>query len=253
MHADAALRPPAVATDASLRDAEDVARALGTDLDAGLTSAQAAQRLAADGPNTLRASAPVPAWRRWLAQFQDPLVVLLLVAVSIALTAWAVEGFAGWPVDALVIAAVLVLNAAIGHAQQSRARSAVAALARMTAVTATVVRDARVQRVPSEQLVRGDLLLLAEGDAVGADARLIAANTLRVQEASLTGESEAVRKDAAALTAPAPLAERIGMVFKGTAVVSGTGRAVVTATGMATQMGAVASLLETTVEEPTPL
>ena len=253
MHADASLTPPAATDDPSLRDAQDVARDLGTDVDAGLTSAQAAQRLAADGPNALRAAAPVPWWRRWLAQFQDPLVLLLLVAVLIALAAWAVEGFAGWPVDALVITAVLLLNAAIGHAQQSRARSAVAALARMTAATASVVRDAQVRRVPSEQLVRGDLLLLAEGDAVGADARLVAANALRVQEASLTGESEAVLKDAATLAAPAAPAERADMVFKGTSVVSGTARAVVTATGMGTQMGAVASLLEATVEEPTPL
>jgi magnesium-transporting ATPase (P-type) len=123
----------------------------------------------------------------------------------------------------------------------------------MTAVTSAVVRDGQVVRIPSAELVRGDLLAVAEGDAVGADARLAQAASLRVLEASLTGESEAVLKDVATLPATVALGDRINMVFKGTAVVQGTGRAVVTATGMATQMGSIAELLEATEDEQTPL
>ena len=123
----------------------------------------------------------------------------------------------------------------------------------MTAVTSAVLRDGQVRRVPSDQLVRGDVLVLAEGDAVGADARLVEAAALHVQEASLTGESAAVAKDAATLQQPAPLSDRLNMVFKGTSMAQGTARAVVTATAMATEMGAIARMLQATVEEPTPL
>ena len=234
--------------------AAEVANATGADLQRGLAQEEAGRRLARDGPNALRATPPVPAWRRLLAQFRDPLTYLLIGAVVIALAAWVIEGRHGWPVDALVISAVLLLNAILGYVEEAKARDAVAALARMTAVTSSVVRDGRTVRIPSTELVVGDLLLLAEGDAVGADARLVQAAALRVQEASLTGESEAVEKDAAAvLPADAPLGDRINMVFKGTAVAQGTGRAIVTATGMASQMGAIAQMLDETVEAPTPL
>ena len=239
--------------DPSLRDAGEVARALGTDLARGLTSAEAARRLARDGPNKLRSAPPVPAWRRFLAQFRDPLIYLLLAAIAISLVAWLLEGRGGWPVDAAVIALIVVLNAVLGYVQEAKAESAVAALARMTAVTSAVLREGELRRVPSDELVRGDVLALGEGDSVGADARLVQAAALRVQEASLTGESVAVLKDPATLSEPAALGDRLGMVFKGTAVVQGTGRAVVTATGMATEMGAIAGMLEATREEPTPL
>ena len=239
--------------DPSVMETSAVAAALAADVESGLSATEAARRLAQNGPNELRAAPRIPAWRRALAQFQDPLIYLLLAAVVIALVAWWVEGRVGWPVDAIVIAAVVLLNGVIGHVQEAKAQNAVAALARMTAATATVLRDAKPQRVPSAELVRGDVIVLAEGDAVGADARLLQALSLRVQEAALTGESESVLKAAAPLPQPAPLAEQTGMVFKGTAVAQGTGRAVVTATGMETQMGRIAALLEATVEEPTPL
>ena len=225
--------------DASLKDADDVARALGADLVNGLASTAVSQRLAQDGPNELRAAPRVPTWRRILSHFQDPLIYLLLAAIAIALLAWVIEGTVGWPVDAIVIATVVLLNAILGYVQKAKAHDAVAALARMTAVTSAVLRDGQVLRVPSADLVRGDLLELNEGDAVGADARLIQATSLRVQEASLTGESEAVLKDAATLPELAPLGDRLDMVFKGTAIVQGTGRAVVTATGMDTEMGSI--------------
>ena len=234
-------------------DAEDAVRALGSDPGQGLTRAEVSTRLDADGANELRAAPARPLWRRVVAQFEDPIVYLLLVAVVVALGAWMIEGRVGWPVDAVVIALVVLLNAAIGYAQEARAESAVAALARMTAASSAVVRDGKGQRVPSAGLVRGDILTLGEGDSVGADARLLATNSLRVQEASLTGESEAVLKDAARLTTPVSLGDRRNMVFKGTAVAQGTGRAVVTATGMRTEVGAIAGMMDATVEERTPL
>ena len=245
--------PAAEAADRSVADSSAVAAELGADLEKGLTAQTAARRLVEGGANELRAAPRMAAWRRVLAQFQDPLVYLLLIAIAIALAAWFIEGRVGWPVDAIVIAIVVLSNAALGHAQEAKAENAVAALAKMTAVTSAVLRGGESLRVPSAELVCGDVLLLGEGDAVGADARLFKATSLRVQEASLTGESEAVLKDASTLPAPAALADRINMVFKGTAVAQGTGRAVVTATGMATEMGRIAHLLDATVAQPTPL
>ena len=244
--------------DLSLIDIADLALALGTDLEHGLGAEEAATRLRADGPNELRAVPPVPLWRRALTQFQDPLVYLLGAAAAVALVAWWFEGrghsgAAGWPLDAIVIAAVVVLNAVLGWLQEAKAAQAVAALAKMTTATSSVLRDGAVARVPSAELVKGDLLVLAEGDAVGADARLLQAAALKLLEAPLTGESEAVLKDAAPLPGPAALGDRLNMVFKGTAVAQGTGRAVVTATGMQTEMGGIATLLDTTPDAPTPL
>ena len=238
---------------ASSQEPADIAKALGADLEKGLSTQEAAARLAKNGPNELQSAPPTPAWRRVLAQFQDPLIYLLLAAIAVALVAWGVEGWVGWPIDAIVIAIVVILNGALGYLEEAKARDAVAALARMTEATSGVMRGGQLVRVPSAQLVTGDLLVLAEGDSVGADARLIQAASLRVQEASLTGESEAVLKDIAILPTAAALGDQLNMVFKGTAVAQGTGRAVVTATGMATEMGAIASLLTATAEEPTPL
>lgn len=235
------------------KDIDDVARALDADLDKGLTSQEASRRLSESGPNELRASPQTPTWRRILSQFQDPLIYLLLAAIAIALIAWAIEGREGWPVDAIVIATIVLLNAVLGYLQQAKAANAVAALTRMTAATSAVLRDGQSMRVPSAELVCGDLLVLGEGDAVGADARLVQAASLRVQEASLTGESEAVLKDAATLHESAALGDRLDMVFKGTAVAQGTGRALVTATAMDTEIGTIAEMLEATAQEPTPL
>jgi P-type Ca2+ transporter type 2C len=190
-----------VLDDPSVVAVEAVAEMLGTDLRARLTSAESSRRLRADGANELRAAPPVPTWRKILAQFQDPLIYLLLGAVVISLVAWVIEGRAGWPVDALVIAAVVVLNAALGYVQQAKAESAVAALQQMTAITSAVIRDGQVIRVPADELVRGDLLVLSEGEAVGADGRLCQAAALKIQESSLTGESEAVQKEVITLSA----------------------------------------------------
>jgi potassium/sodium efflux P-type ATPase len=244
--------------DPSLSDIADLALALGTDQEHGLGADEAAARLRKDGPNELRAVPPVSAWRRALAQLQNPLVYLLGAAAAVALAAWWFEGrgqpgVAGWPLDAIVITAVVVLNAVLGWLQENKAAQAVAALAKMTTATSSVLRDGAVARVPSAELVKGDLLVLAEGDAVGADARLVQAAALKLLEAPLTGESEPVLKDAAPLVGPVALGDRLNMVFKGTAVAQGTGHAIVTATGMQTEMGGIATLLDTTPDAPTPL
>ncbi len=244
---------PSSPADFSLQPGDDVAQELGSDAERGLSELEAARLLGEFGPNELRALSPIPAWRRVLAQFRDPLVYLLLGAIIVVLAAWFIEGREGLPIDAIVIAVVVLANAVLGYVQEARAATAVAALARMTAVTSSVLRDGERKRIPSAELVVGDILLLEEGDAVGADGRLLLSASLRVQEASLTGESAAVLKDIAPLNGPALLAERSCMVFKGTAVVQGTGRAVITATGMQTEMGAIATMLDATVEQPTPL
>lgn len=239
--------------DPSIRDVSEVAHALGADLEQGLDVEEAARRLVEDGPNALRAAPLVPAWRKLLAQLQDPLIYLLLVAIVVSLLVWGIQGRQGWPVDAIVIALIVVANAVLGYVQNARAENAVAALQRMTEATSAVLRGGMVVRVPSAELVRGDVLVLSEGDAVGADARLFKAAALRVQEASLTGESEAILKDPATLSEQADLGDRFDMVWKGTAVTQGTGRAVVTATGMDTQMGSIAEMLHRTPSDDTPL
>jgi Ca2+-transporting ATPase len=250
-HAPSSSR--SVPEDPSTASVDAVAAARLTDLVRGLSAAEAARRLTCDGANVLRSTPSPPAWRRVLAQMRDPLVVLLLTAAVVALAAWLIEGRDGWPMDAIVITIVVLLNAVLGWVQEARAHSAVAALARITQATSGVVRDARTLRIPSADLVRGDVLVLAEGDAVGADARLTETVGLRLLEASLTGESEAVPKDAATLPAPVALGDRLNMVFKGTAVAQGSGRAVVTAVGMQTEVGAIATLLDKTADRPTPL
>jgi P-type Ca2+ transporter type 2C len=231
----------------------DVAAALGTDLTDGLTADEAVRRRERFGPNQLDATPPVPAWRKLLAQLADPLVYLLGGAVVISLVAWMIEGREGVPFEVIVITGIVLANAVLGYVQEARAEEAVAALQRMAAAMSSVVRDGREQRIAADDLVPGDVLLLAEGDAVGADARLVEAASLLIAEASLTGESQPVLKDVAPLDAEVGLGDRFNMAFKGTAVSRGRGRAVVTTTGMATEMGTIARLLGETEDEPTPL
>jgi potassium/sodium efflux P-type ATPase len=195
----------------------------------------------------------VPGWRKLLAQFADPLIYLFLEAVVVSVVAWVSEGADGIPYESLVIAVIIVFNAVLGYVQEARAEQAVAALQRMAATSATVMRDGRAQRIAAADVVPGDVMLLAEGDAISADGRLVEAASLTFAEAALTGESEAVLKDVAPLPAEAGLGDRVNMVFDGTAVTRGRGRAVVTATGMTTEMGHVAGLLGRTEEQTTPL
>ena len=233
--------------------ADAVASALGTDAATGLSATEAARLLADNGPNELPSKPPVPAWKRFLSQFNDPLVFLLLGAIVISAIAWVLEGAHGVPVDSIVILAVVTLNAVLGFVQESKAADAVAALSEMTKATSTVLRDGARLVVPSSELVVGDILILGEGDQVGADARLLSAAALRVVESSLTGEADAVTKSSEAVAADTDLADRTCMVYRGTSVAQGTGRAVVVATGGDTEMGAIARMLDAVEEEATPL
>src|SRR3954451_16026633 len=196
--------------------AVEVAAALDVDPPAGLSSGEAAARLDRYGRNVLDAAAEVPTWRKLLAQLQDPLVYLLIGAVVVSLVAWLLEGADGVPFEVIVITVIIVANGVLGYVQESRAEEAVAALQRMAATTTAVLRDGKQVRVPAEELVPGDVMLLAEGDAIAADGRLVEAATLMIAEASLTGESEAVLKDADPVAVDAGLGDRLDMVFSGT-------------------------------------
>ena len=240
-------------TSPALQTADEALSAAGVDPGTGLSSVEAASRLVSHGPNELRSRPREAAWRRFLKQFADPLVYLLFGAMVISLAAWFLEGASGLPIDVVVILLIVLANAVIGFVQENRAADAVAALADMTAARATVLRDGKLATVPAADLVPGDVLVLGEGDAVAADARLISASSLQVQEASLTGESEAVTKTVTPLPELGSLGDRHNMVFKGTAVARGVGRAVVTGTGMDTEMGRIATLLDETADEPSPL
>ena len=240
-------------TSPALQTADEALSAAGVDPGTGLSSVEAASRLVSHGPNELRSRPREAAWRRFLKQFADPLVYLLFGAMVISLVAWFLEGAGGLPIDVVVILLIVLANAVIGFVQENRAADAVAALADMTAARATVLRDGKLATVPAADLVPGDVLVLGEGDAVAADARLISASSLQVQEASLTGESEAVTKTVTPLAELGSLGDRHNMVFKGTAVARGVGRAVVTGTGMDTEMGRIATLLDETADEPSPL
>jgi len=231
----------------------EVASALGTDIERGLTSDEAAARLERDGPNELVERAPVPWYERLATQFTDPLVVLLLVAIVISLIAWWSDGADETPLEAIVIAAIVILNAGIGFWQEVKAVAAVAALRKLSATHTTVVRDGRVSQMPSDGLVVGDLIALAEGDAVAADCRLIETSALHIAEASLTGESVPVEKQTEPVDTDAQLGDRTNMAFSGTAVTRGRAEAVVVATGMRTEIGHIATLIDEQTDEDTPL
>jgi Ca2+-transporting ATPase len=232
---------------------EEVVALLGTDIERGLSEGEARTRLERHGFNQLEARKPVPAWRRFLAQFEDVLVILLLFATAISAGLWVVERDAALPYEALAILAVVVLNATIGYIQEARAAAAVAALRAMSAAEATVVRDGERRSIAAREVVPGDLLLIEEGDTMPADGRLIESAALEAAEATLTGESLPVSKNTTALDDDAALGDRVNMIFAGTTATYGHGRAIVTATGMQTEMGRIAGLLEATPEQPTPL
>ena len=219
---------------------------LGAEPKRGLSPAEASDRLKRYGPNELRKEADVRPLAVLVAQFQSVIIWVLIGAavVSIGL---------GETVDGLAIAVIVLLNALFGFYQEFRAGRAAAALARLVAPRARVVRDSHSLMLPAADVVRGDILVLEAGDLVAADARLIQAERLRANEAPLTGESQPVWKKVDVHLAETPLADRSNMVFLGTNVAAGTGRAVVVATGMATEVGHIAALLESAVSGETPL
>ncbi len=236
-----------------LETVEAVLAALGTDAERGLSAMEAKSRLARYGRNELTAEKPTPAWRKFLAQFMDVLVALLIVAALISAALWFIERDEALPYEAIAILAIVVLNAIMGYFQQTRAEQALAALSQMSAAHATVVRDGTRQRLPASDLIPGELILIEEGDTIPADARLIQSTALQTTEAALTGESLPSSKETGAIAEEASLGDRHNMVFSGTAATYGRGRAVVTATGMLTQMGRIAGMLKATPDDTTPL
>jgi len=232
---------------------QEVLAAQASDPVSGLTSTDARSRLNRDGANELAAAPRVPSWRKFLAQFSDMLVILLLIATAISAGLWLYERHSPLPYEAIAISAVVLLNAVMGYLQEQRAESAIAALQQMAAAQAHVIRDGAPTTIPAAAVVRGDILVVEEGDTVAADARVIESTALRMAEAALTGESVSVAKDAAPIAGDSALGDRENMIYSGTSVTYGRGRAVVVATGMRTEMGRIAGMLSDVPAEETPL
>src|SRR5450759_835771 len=233
--------------------ADVVVAALESDARNGLTTREAQTRLQHYGRNVLQRRRPTPAWRKLLAQFWNPLTALLLVATVISFVVWWIEQDSVLPYEPLTIFAIVVLNGILGYVQEHRAERAVAALQAMTAATTRVLRDGYVQTIPTAEVVPGDMLIIEEGDTIAADARVLEAIALRLLEAALTGESTPISKSSAPIDQEAGIGDQINMVFSGTATAAGRGRAIVTATGVQTEIGGIAGLLQQNLEKETPL
>jgi Ca2+-transporting ATPase len=224
-----------------------VLREHGTDAAQGLSAAEVARRLIQYGPNELVERAGKSVWRILWEQLTATMVVILIVAAALSAAL-------GDYNDTIVIAAIIVLNALLGFTQEYRAERAIAALKQLAVPTVKVRRAGHVQELAARELVPGDVVLLEAGNLVPADGRVIESINLRVQEAALTGESEPVDKEAPALDgADLPLGDRRNMAYMGTMVTYGRGQIVVTDTGMRTELGSIAAMLQTMQPEPTPL
>ena len=221
----------------------------------GLSGEEAAARLAKDGPNRLKEGKKESLLRKFLGELKDPMTIVLIIAavVSAVTAVYAGESLT----DAAIILAVVLINACLGVYQENKAEAAIEALQQVAAATAKVIRGGHQQTIRADEVVRGDLLVLEAGDAVPADARIVECASMKTQEAALTGESTDVEKQSGALAAAAngdvPLGDRKNMVYMGSIVTYGRGHAVVTGTGMDTEMGAIADALSSAKDEATPL
>ncbi|MBQ4362200.1 MAG: cation-translocating P-type ATPase [Lachnospiraceae bacterium] len=237
-----------------LEKEEAVLAELETSLD-GLTDAEAAERLRQDGPNKFNEAEKDSLISRFFGQLKDPMTIVLIAAalVSAVTAVYAGESLA----DTVIILTVVIINACLGVYQESKAEAAIEALQQAAAATAKVIRGGHQKTIRADEVVRGDLLVLEAGDAVPADARIIECASMKTQEAALTGESTEVEKQQAALSAgengEIALGDRTNMVYMGTIVTYGRGHAVVTGTGMHTEMGNIADALSTARDEETPL
>ena len=228
-------------------DIRELLQQLGTDAARGLDQAEAVRRLAKYGPNELREQGAKSPWLILWRQFFSVMVMMLVLAAFIS-------ALVGDFKDAISILIIVILNAVLGFIQEFRAERAMAALKKLAVPTVKVRRDGRVQEFSARELVPGDIILLEAGNLVPADGRLLESANLRIQEAALTGESEPVEKDVKTLPgADLPLGDRHNLVYMGTVISYGRGLAVVTETGMATELGAIATMLQTVTHEPTPL
>ncbi len=232
--------------------AEDCLRELHSDRFGGLTTEQIKARRQTYGSNELQESNGRARWQILLDQFTN---IMLLMLIGVALVSgWLDLAKARFPKDAIAIFAIVILNGVLGYLQESRAEQALAALKRMTPLRVRVIRNGQEAEVEAPELVPGDIMLVEAGTQLAADGRLIEAVNLQVREAALTGEAEAVLKDTSVLVeANAPLGDRANIVFRGTEIVQGRGVVVVTQTGMHTELGRIASLLQSVEAEPTPL
>ncbi|MDL1909769.1 cation-translocating P-type ATPase [Chloroflexi bacterium CFX6] len=228
-------------------DTQEAVRKVDSDLENGLSAAEAERRLAEHGPNELVERAGKSPWVILLEQFTGVMIVMLIISAI-------VSAFLGETTDAIVIMIIVVLNGALGFFQEYRAEQAMAALKRMAVPHVRVRRDGRLQEVTARSLVPGDVIQLETGNTVPADARLVEAVNLKAQEAVLTGESEAVEKHTDPLAEEnLALGDRVNLVYMGTIVTYGHGLALVTGTGMNTQLGRIADMLQSVGEEKTPL
>lgn len=222
----------------------------------GLSSEEAQKRREKYGPNKLK-EAPKPGlFKKFLTQLKDPMLIILLVAAAVSALTGMLAGENEWA-ETIIILIVVLLNAILGVIQESKAEAAIEALQTMTAATCKVIRDGRQTVMHSDELVPGDIVVLEAGDAVPADGRIIESASLKIEEAALTGESVPVNKLLESLgmegSGNVPLGDRKNMCYMGSTVVYGRGRAVITATGMDTEMGKIAGVLSDTKEEQTPL
>ncbi len=223
-----------------------IAETLKTDLKAGLSTDEAAKRLEEHGPNELPEEQHKPMWKVFAAQFASPLIYILFVASIISFAM-------GHPSDAVVILVVVLVNAIIGAIQEGRAEHSMTALRKLSALKVRVVRGGRESTIESRELVPGDILLLAAGDQVGADARLLEAASLEATEAALTGESLPVQKHIDPLPEDSSLGDRKNMIYSGTHLTAGRGRAVVVETGLQTEVGKIATMTAGAEDPDTPL
>ena len=238
------------------QSAQDVLRDLGVGPE-GLTTAQAQERLAKYGPNKLKEAEKPTLLQRFLAQLKDPMLIILMIAAGVSFLTGLLSG-ENEIAEVIIILAVVLLNAILGVFQESKAEAAIEALQTMTAATCKVLRDGKMVILHSDELVPGDVVLLEAGDAVPADGRIIENASLKIEEAALTGESVPVNKMLEALGLAegqddVPLGDRKNMCYMGSTVVYGRGKAVITTTGMDTEMGKIAGALAATGEEETPL
>ena len=224
----------------------EVLKALGSDALAGLSPEEAARRLGEHGPNTLPETEHRSLWRVLASQFASPLIYILFVAAAIAFA----MGKRG---DSIVILVVVIINAVIGAFQEGRAERSMEALRRLSSLKVRVLRGGREEIIEARDLVPGDVVLFAAGDAIGADARLLESAALETAEAALTGESLPVAKNPEPLAADTPLAERLNVVYSGTHVAAGRGKGIVVATGLATEVGKIAKLTAAAEDPDTPL
>lgn len=226
----------------------------------GLSSQQAQERLEKDGKNKLAEGKKEPIILRFLKQFIEPMTLILIVAAIISGVLTAVNNASSavkeFPSDVIIIMAVVIINAILGVAQESKAEKAIDALQKIAAATSKVVRDGKIVIIKSEDLVVGDVIVLEAGDAVPADARIIECASMKIEEAALTGESVPVLKTCDVIDAPSgevPLGDRKNMAFMGSTVVYGRGKAIIVGTGMNTEMGKIANALTQAKEGKTPL